>query len=153
MRNRMYDKINEAGFNSYDPDYFEDVTMDRYDPDYASGAPAVAGVGGSSTQTQAARPGQKMNINLTIDNPTAVKLTFELFSAFKSWADIYKANLAVGAYTAIPQLSTEGLATVGVGTIGYDQDGNLRDYGAALAASGSIGCGEYPYKSLVMSSA
>ncbi len=55
------------------------------------------------------------------------------------------------AFTVIPQLSTEGLATVGVGTVGYDQNGDLRNYGAA-PPSASIGCGEYPYKSLVVSS-
>jgi hypothetical protein len=150
---RLYDKINQSAFNSYDPDYFdnEEVRMDRYDPDYAD-APASTSQGGAATNINAARPGQKMNINITINNPTAVKIKFELFSAFASWADVLRADLVTGAFTMIPQLSTQGLGTVGVGTVGYDQDGVLNVYGAA-PPSATIGCGEYPYISLVRSSA
>lgn len=149
MENNFSKKINKAGYDSYDPDYFEDVTMDRYDPDYATGKP-MAAAGQASTAVQAARPGQKLQINLTLQNPTAVKLTFELFSALDNWTTSLKQDLVVGAFTMIPQLSTEGLGTVGVGTVGYDQAGDLRVYGAA-PPSASIGCGEYPYISLVES--
>jgi hypothetical protein len=149
----FYDRINESAFdnfggNNYDPDYsdgFQDV-QNGYDPDYAGES-----VAGAATRTEQSSPGQKMQINIDITNPTASKQKVELFSAFNSWADIFKPEYVVAAHTAIPQLSTEGLATVGVGTIGYDQNGNLHSYGAALAASVSIGCGEYPYKSLVES--
>lgn len=153
MRNRFYDKINESAFNSYDPDYFEDVTMDRYDPDYADapGGAMPPAQGGAATATQAARPGQKMNINLTVNNPTAAKQRMEIFSAFASWSNVLKPELATGAFTVIPWGSTQGLATVGVGTVGFDQDGSLHKYGAA-PPSASIGCGEYPYISLLESS-
>lgn len=146
----FYDKINESSFdsfggNDYDPDYFEDV-QNGYDPDYAGELAA-----GAATRNEQSRPGQKMQINITISNPTAARQKVELFSAFFSWADIYKSEYVTGAYTAIPSLSTQGLATVGVGTVGFDQNGDLHHYGAALAASVAIGCGEYPYKSLLES--
>lgn len=151
-RNNFYNKINESAFdsfggNNYDPDMdnFTDVQMDGYDPDYADGS------GGGTTNVQSSRPGQKMQINLTLSNATAVKQKLELFSAFNSWADIYKSEYVNGAHTCLPALSTEGLATIGVGTIGYDKNGDLHNYGAALAPSVIIGCGEYPYKSLVES--
>lgn len=150
-RQNFRDKINQSAFDSYDPNYFEGVTMDRYDPNYADPAAAnttSTNTGTPSTNVQVARPGQKLQINITLSNPTAVKLTFEVFSALWSWADIYKSNLAVGAYTVIPALSTQGLATVGVGTVGYDQDGVLNVYGAGGNPKATIGCGEYPYRSL-----
>lgn len=152
QKNRFYDKINESSFdsfggNSYDPDMdnFEDV-QNGYDPDYAGEAAP-----GAATRNEVSRPGQKMQINLTISNPTAVKQKVEIFSAFFSWADIFKPEFVTGAYTAIPSLSTQGLATIGVGTVGWDQSGDLHHYGAALAPSVVIGCGEYPYKSLLES--
>ncbi len=148
-KNDFYDKINRA--SNYDS-FGGDTRMDKYDPDYSSYDPDYAtgeGGNGAATATQQARPGQKMQINLTISNPTAVKLKFELFSAFDSWVTRLKPELAVGAYTVIPALSTQGLATVGIGTVGYDQNGDLRVYGAMGNASASVGCGEYPYNSLV----
>lgn len=154
-QNRFYDKINESSFdsfggNNYDPDMdnFEDV-QNGYDPDYADNVAANAA--GGATQQQASRPGQKMQINLTLSNPTAAKQKVELFSAFFSWAEIFKPEFITGAYTAIPSLSTQGLGTVGVGTVGFDQTGDLHHYGAALAPSVVVGCGEYPYKSLLES--
>lgn len=148
QKNGFYDRINESAFdnfggNSYDPDYFQDVQNDGYDPDYA-GETAP----GSATRNEVSRPGQSMQINLTLSNPTASKQKMEIFSPFYSWANVYKSGFAVAAYTVIPALSTEGLATIGVGTVGYDQNGDLRKYGAAMAASASIGCSEYPYVSL-----
>lgn len=151
-KNRFYDKINESAFdsfggNNYDPDMdnFEDVT-NGYDPDYAGESQP-----GGATRNEMSRPGQKMQINITLSNPTAVKQKVELFSAFNSWADIYKSEYVVGAYTAIPALSTQGLGTVGIGTIGYDNVGDLHHYGAVGNPSVTIGCSEYPYKSLVES--
>lgn len=147
-KNNFYNKINESAYDNYDPDYFEpDTTMDRYDPDYAD-APAPAN---AATNIQTARPGQKLQINLTLSNPTAVKLQFELFAALDNWTTSYKSDLAVGAYTVIPALSTEGLATIGIGTVGFDQTGTLNVYGAMGNPKATIGCGEYPYNSLVES--
>jgi len=145
--NKFFDRINESAYdnfggNNYDPNYFEDVT-NGYDPNYAGEAAA-----GAATKTEASRPGQSMQINLTLSNPTASKQKMEIFSPLYSWANVYKSNYVVGAYACIPALSTEGLATIGVGTIGFDQNGDLRKYGAAMAASAVIGCGEYPYISL-----
>jgi hypothetical protein len=143
----FYDKINQAGYEN-----FEGVTMDKYDPDmYDPDYADAPGAGGRTTKVNNATPGQKLNINLTIDNATASKITVELFSALNNWMTSLKADLVVAAHTMIPALSTEGLGTVGVGTVGYDQAGNAVVYGAAMAPSLTIGCGEYPYNSLVAS--
>jgi hypothetical protein len=165
LKKNIYDKINQAAFDSFEgrkgrADNFEDVTSDRYDPNYydpnyASGTQQGAGTSSTATgqpmsNIQAARPGQKLQINLVLSNPTGVKITFEIFSALNSFADVYNPTLVTGAFTMIPALSTQGLATVGVGTVGYDENGVLNIYGAA-PPSATIGCGEYPYRSLVES--
>lgn len=152
----FYNKINESSFdsfggNNYDPDLdnFQDVQMDGYDPDYAGET-----TGGSATRNEVARPGQKMQINITINNASAVKQKVELFSPFFSWSNVFKSEYippASPTYACIPSLSTQGLATIGVGTIGYDQNGDLKKYGAALAPQVTVGCGEYPYISLMES--
>ncbi len=147
--NRFHDKINEARFdsfggNNYDPDYFgADTQMDGYDPDYAGETQP-----GSATKQEASRPGQKMQINITINNATAAKQKVELFSPLFSWTNVLKPEYAVGAYTAIPWSSTQGLGTIGIGTVGFDQNGDLKKYGAAGNPTVTVGCGEYPYVSL-----
>ncbi len=123
-QNDFYKRINESRF-----DNFDSVTMDKYDPDMYDPDYADAPQGGGTTTVKNARPGQKLNINLTS----------------------LKADLVVAAHTQIPALSTEGLGTIGIGTVGYDQNGNGVSYGTAAAATLTIGCGEYPYNSLVAS--
>lgn len=150
----MYDQIKRAAFNSfggnsYDPsrpDRFTDDTVsnNQYDPsrDYADSP-------GGTTSVQNARPGQKMQINLTLNNPTASKIIFELFNAFNSSVDILKTELVVAAYSRIPGLSFEGQAAYPNNIDIYDQNGTLMIRGAAAAPVATLGCGEYPYKSLV----
>ena len=144
-----YDKIKRAAFDSfdgYDPDYFtkeDTVSTNYYDPDYAD-SPA-----GQTTVVKNARPGQKLQINLTLNNPTASKITFDLFDAYNNAANIFKPELVIGNYSMIPALSLEGLAALPNNVIGYNQSGSLEIRGNAGNPVATIGCSEYPYASLV----
>lgn len=135
--------------NNYDPDFFSaGVHSDLYDPNFdnATGQPAPA-----ATAQQVARPGQKLQLNVSITNSTAKQLLVELFSALDSVTTRKKAEYANAPYNFVPFLSFEGIALAGVGCVGYNQDGNLEIKGAALDPVCTVGCGEYPYNSLVES--
>lgn len=150
-----YEKVKRAAYDSfdkYDPDYMDGtfskddtVSTNYYDPDYADNT------GGNTTVVRQARPGQKLQINLTINNPAASKLTFELFNAYKSVTRIFNPAFVSGAYTMIPLFSREGLATGAPfnGTVGFDQNGNLYMRGGGADPVATIGCSEYPYASLL----
>lgn len=146
----MYGKVNTTSFDNFDPDNFgDDVVSDLYDPDYATGAPAQAG----ATKIQQARPGKKLQINLTITNSTASTISTELFSAFDSWTTRRKTELATGNYEMHPALSLEGIAALvaaptGGRVVGFNQAGNLEVRGDAADPKLTIACGEYPYVSL-----
>jgi len=141
VRRAAYDSFNGTknmrtfGHNTQSTNY--------YDPD------GIDGASGGTTQVNTAKPGQKMQINLTLNNPTASKITFELFNAYNSSVDILKPELVVGTYSRIPGLSFEGQAAYPNNIDIYDQSGNLMIRGAAAAPVATIGCSEYPYKSLV----
>lgn len=147
----MYDQVNKASkFDTFDPDNFEGVQSDLYDPDYATGAGA-----GAATSVREARVGQKLQLNVTVQNATALTQTAELFSAFDSVATRLKPELVSGTYSLIPATSLEGLAAIvatptGGGVVGYNQSGSL-EYRAVAAGQPklTIGCNEYPYNSLV----
>jgi hypothetical protein len=144
----MYRKLNAAAFDNFDPDNFDDVQSDLYDPDNADGA-AVANP--AATRVRQARPGQKLQLNITIANPTAVQLTVELFSALDSVTTRLKPELVSGAYLMHPALSLEGIARIAAGTfgvVGFNEAGNLQIRGGAADPSCTVGCGEYPYVSL-----
>jgi hypothetical protein len=139
--------MNASHFDNYDPDNFgSGVSSDLYDPENATGDQAAA-----ATAQRQARPGQKLQLNISISNPTAKKLTVELFSAFDSITSRKKAEYANAPYNYVPSLSFEGLALAGVGCAGYNQDGNLEIRGGGADPKATVGCGEYPYNSLVES--
>lgn len=147
----MYDRVRRAAFNSYDPEMAERFTADdtvstnQYDPGYDfADAPQ-----GGTTRVSTARPGQKMQINLTLSNPTAQKIIFDLFNAFYNAVDILKPELVVGNYSRIPGLSFEGQAAYPNNIDIYDQSGNMMIRGNVGDPVATIGCSEYPYKSLV----
>lgn len=146
--NRTINKA--ANFDNFDPDNFgDDVISDLYDPDYATGQAQS----GAATAVRNARPGKKMQINITVTNATASTITTELFSAFDSWATRLKPELVVGAYAMIPATSLEGIAALiaaptGGGVVGFNSAGNLEVRAGAGAPKLTIGCGEYPYNSL-----
>lgn len=144
----MYEKIRRAAYDSFTGSNnmrsfgAETQSGNDYDPD------GLEGQRGATTKVNMANPGQKMQINLTLNNPTAVKITFELFNAFNNSVDILKPQLVSGAYSRIPGLSFEGQAAYPNNIDIYDQAGNLMIRGAAAAPVATIGCTEYPYKSL-----
>lgn len=147
----MNNKINSAAFDNFDPDNFdnEGVVSDLYDPDNATGE----GGQQAATKLRTARPGRKLQINLSITNATASTITTELFSAFDSWTTRLKAELVTGNYLMKPALSFEGLAALiaaptGGNCVGFNQTGNLEVRGNAGDPKLTIGCGEYPYNSL-----
>lgn len=147
------DKIRRAAFDSFKgekPDMWDDDTVsnNRFDPDYAD-APT-----GATTQVNTARPNKKMQINLVLNNPTAQKITFELFNAYLSFTQVQNVNLSVGNYTMIPQNSADAInAAIAAGqlvnTVGFDKAGNLNIRGNAGDAIATIGCNEYAYNSLL----
>lgn len=147
VRRAAFNSFN--GGNSYDPDYPDQFTQEDtvstnyYDPDYAD-APT-----GTTTAVKQSRPGQKMQINLTLNNPTASKITFDLFDAFNNAVEIFKPELVIGNYSRIPGLSFEGQAAYPNNIDIYDQAGNVMIRGNVGDPVATIGCTEYPYKSLV----
>jgi hypothetical protein len=131
------------GGNTYSDQY--DPSMDGYDPDNANGPMDT------TTNVRVARPGQKLQLNISVSNATAKDLLVELFSALDSVATRLKAEYVNAPYNYVPSLSFEGLALAGVGCVGYNQAGNLEIRGGALDPKCTVGCGEYPYNSLVES--
>lgn len=150
VRRAAYDSFGGQS-NRYDPNYpdrftqEDTVSTNAYDPNYAD-APAQVG---ATTKTYVANPGQKMQINLTLNNPTAQKIIFDLFNAYNNAADIFKPELVVGSYSRIPGLSFEGQAAYPNNVDMYDQAGNLMIRGNVALPVATIGCSEYPFKSLV----
>jgi hypothetical protein len=140
--------MNASHFDNYDPDNYGQVHSDMYDPENATGPAAT---NDSATRQRVARPGQKLQLNISVANPTAKRLLIELFSAFDAVTTRKKADHANAPYNFVPALSFEGLALAGVGCVGYNQDGQLEVRGGALDPKAVVGCGEYPYNSLVES--
>ncbi len=139
-------------FNAYDPrtsgyaNNFDPRVQGRYNN--ANGNEA-------GTTVADAKPGQKMQINLTLNNPTASNLTFEMFSYLFSQLRTQKQEYIVGAHTYIPITSLEGITAVAAnagGVVGFDQTGTLFIQGAPANPRGTIGCGEIPYASLFAAS-
>jgi hypothetical protein len=141
-------RLNASHFDNYDPDNFGDVYSDAYDPDNASGDQQVAP---AATSVRNARPTQKLQLNISVSNATAKQLLVELFSALDSVTSRKKAEYANAPYNYVPFLSFEGIALAGVGCVGYNQSGNLEIRGGGADPKCTVGCGEYPYNSLVES--
>lgn len=140
--------MNHSNFDNFGGGVQSDLyDPEMYDPENASGEQAAPG----ATAIRQARPGQKLQLNISISNPTAVQLLVELFSALDSVTTRKKAEFANGAYAYVPALSFEGLALAGVGCVGYNQAGNLEIKGGGADPVATVGCGEYPYNSLVES--
>lgn len=142
VRRAAYDSFN--GTNNMRTFGKGTTSTNYYDPDGLDGQSS-----GGTTVTNTAKPGQKMQINLQLNNPTARKLTFELFNAYNSSLNILKPELASGNYSRIPGLSFEGQAAYPDNIDIYDQDGNVMIRGNAGDPVATIGCSEYPYSSLV----
>lgn len=145
-------KVRSSGFDSYDPD------INSYDPSIARKINnADGGSAGSPNVISSSKPGQKMQINLTITNGTAAVMTAEMFQWLDSCTFRYKSELAVGNYLMIPESSHEGLRRVVAnsgGVVGWDQNGNLcyRGNDATPDPLLTIGCSEVAYRSLFQAS-
>lgn len=134
-----YDKIRKSAFDS-----FEGVRNENsYDPDYMDANT------GTTTTVKNAKPGQVMQINLTLNNPTASKIIFNLFDAYNQTTQVLKPELVVGNYLRKPSQSFEGQAAYPNNIDIYDQNGALMIRGNAGDPVATVGCGEYPYRSLV----
>lgn len=137
-------QMQKAAFNGFDPDQYDPSIGNKYNN-------ADSGNAGSSVQE--ALPGQKMQVNLSLSNPTAQNLTFELFQWLDSMTKRLKAEYVVSTYRYIPMISYEGIKLTAqnttLGVVGWDQNGNCVIYGSTTAADpvATIGCGEIAYRS------
>ncbi len=137
-----------AGFNSFDPQVGQG---NSWDPQLAGKWNGADGTGAAGQTVVAAKPGQKMQISLTLANPSAGLLNFELFNYLNSMTRVRNTAYVVGAYAYIPLISFEGFAAQIAGTdgcVGFNQAGDLEIHAAAAAVKGSIGCSEIAYVGL-----
>jgi len=128
--------------NSFDPDHFDPTVRGSYNN---------ADGGAANTTIVAAKPGQKMQVNVSLQNNAAVALTFELFNWMNSFTKILNPAYATGNWAYIPLLTYEGLALSASqfdGTVGFDQVGNVQIKGhhAVPDGSGVIACSTSPYR-------
>lgn len=136
-----------ANFNSYDPRVGQN---NGWDPMLATKFNNADG-GYSASTIFGARPGQKMQLNLTLNNATGGLLTFEMFNFLQSVTRVQNPNYASGAYLYIPLTSFEGIEAMIAGTdqcVGFNKNGDLEIHAATAAVKGTISCGESPYASL-----
>lgn len=141
-------QLNNGGFSSYDPDNYDPTINRKYNN--------VDGDGGNAGYaTTIARPGQKMQVNLILNNPTDQVITFEMFSFLDSFTRRRKQDYipADTNYAYYPLSSFEGMNRVvdGLGGIvGFNAAGDLIITGE-WSGSGTqdpiatIACGEIPY--------
>lgn len=138
-----------SGFDSFDPDNFDPtVTKKVNNADNGNGNSA-------GYTTTAAKPGQKMQVNLTITNATLVEQTVELFSFLDSWVRRRKTEYIPpadpAAYAMFPMLSYEGLLRIVAGTggvVGFNALGDLIVRGDDSAVDDpvvTVGCSEIAY--------
>jgi hypothetical protein len=144
----MFKNKQGGSFDSYDP------SINSFDPSVGNNA---SGDSAGSTVVQA-KVGQKMQFNVTLNNPTTKTLTFELFNYLNSYTRIQNAAYINATYLYIPLLTYEGLAAIAAthnGTVGFASNGDLKINGDAAAAEAvaTIGCSEVGYSGLFEASA
>lgn len=146
-----------AAFDTYDPSL-----GNGFDPSLANKWNSANGNSGAPASVQvAARPGQKMQINIVMNNPTAQVLTFELFYYLNSAIRTQNLSYQVATYLYIPLLSYEGLAAAAAGggnhggTIGFDKNGTLIIQGDKVVPdpNATIACKEISYNGFFNASA
>lgn len=140
---------------------FNNNARNEFDPSMTKGShwdPTIAGRynnadGGSAGQTvvQAAQ-GQKMQTNITLNNPALVGITFELFNWLTSFTRVLNPVYVTGAYLMVPLATFEGFARFKAGTggtVGFNANGDLAMHGndATPDAIPTIGCQEVAYNS------
>lgn len=131
-----------GGRNAYDPS----LTGRRSGFNNATGpAPAAAG-----SQVVVAAQGQKMQVNVTINNRAAIDLQMELWNWLTSVTRVQNPVYNQGVYHFIPLLTFEGLLAIKAGTggeVGFNAVGNLEMHGDDTIPSPipTIGCQEVAY--------
>lgn len=121
----MFKQMEKGAYSNFDP-----TVANKFDPDNYNNADGESS--GAGTGVVVAKPGQKMQINLVLDNPTASDIVFELFSYLDSMTRRLKSEYAVGTYLYIPMSSFQGLRRVVAntgGVVGFDQAGALTIHG------------------------
>lgn len=144
----VFRALQNAAFDNFDP-----ALANNFDPGMSAKYNNANGASTAATQLNSAQPGQKMQFNVTLNNPSAVSLWFELFCYLDSFIDRLKTEYVTGTYHYVPLLSLEGLtAHAGThgGVVGFAQSGNLQIQGdlAASELSGTISCGQISYQGL-----
>lgn len=137
-------------FSTYDPNNGYDPTL-VHKFNNANGN--SAGAAGSSTQ--AAKPGQKMQINIKVFNNTARELTVELWNYLNSMLRVQNLAFISGNYSYIPQDSYEGIKAIGAGTdqtVGADKAGNVVVRGLLADPVMTVSCKEIAYASFFQAS-
>lgn len=142
----MNGKFGLTAKNTYDPDHWDPSMKGTF-----NNADGGAATGASSTTVVGAKPGQKMQVNLSMKNNSNVALTFELFNWMNSFTKILNPNYVTGNWHYIPLLSYAGLglsASLYDGTVGFDDLGNVLIKGAHAVPDGSgvIACSTNPYR-------
>jgi hypothetical protein len=139
-------------FNAYDP-------SNSFDPRLAGNFNNAAGDSGSAGSTvQSAKPGQKMQVNLTLTNPAANFLTIELFNYLNSFTRVQQpgyVNPALPNYAYVPLSSYQGiqrLIATTDGTVGFSNTGSLEVRGLPANPVATVGCSEIAYASFFAAS-
>lgn len=140
-----------AAFDSFDP------SLNNFDPSMSGKYNNANGASQAASNLVHAKSGQKMQFNVTLNNPTAVSLWFELFCYLDSYIDRLKTEYVIGNYKYIPLASLEGLtAHAGThgGVIGFNQAGNLQIQGdpSVPEEAGTVSCGQISYQGLFRAS-
>jgi hypothetical protein len=146
-------RVFNSGFDSYDP------TVSNFDPTISRRVNNADGdTGNAGYGVQQAKPGQKMQINMSFTNNTASQMVGELFYWINSVTKVLKPELVVGNYKMIPETSHEGIRAAAAntgGTVSWGQNGDLNYRGndATPDPLFTIGCSEIPYRSIFEASA
>lgn len=134
---------------------FEELeASSQYDPEmgysYDPDAPAFTG----PNPNNPARVRQKASFDLTMINTGAEALTIELFNELRTFVENRNLSIVTSATaTYIPQNSTQGQQSAGVGIVGYNRDGLLAITGAvAYTPVLTVDCPQYTYRALQKSS-
>lgn len=143
---KNFEEIENAAFNNYD-DSQDSYDLENYDDNASNYNPNVA------------RPGQPKQVisasfDLSMANPTAVPITFEIFNLLNSFLKKLNTSYVSGTYTYIPQLTLEGISAAGLGVVGFTKDGILKITSSDVLtlAAATLTCQQFPYSGLLESS-
>jgi hypothetical protein len=150
----MFRNLDNSAYDTFDPDMYDPTILNKMKRNNANGS----GAGAGSTTQSAASVGTKMQVNLVLNNPTTVNLTFEMFCNILSAVKILQTAYVSGNYHYVPLLSYQGLAATVAGTggtIGFNQLGGLEIHGndATPDPIATISCTESTYLTFFEASA